>query len=142
MKKVLLIVAVVLMVATLGYMGASKVWGFPMFGFRPPSGEEGPAGEPTMSLVSLGQFMTNLVDTGRYIRISVEVQVIADKATEVTDRASELKTDLYGLLRSKTFEELTGESGLKELQVDILARIESRCPGIAKDVFFSEFIVQ
>ncbi len=141
MKKILLLIALVLVVAALGYMGASKVWGFPVFGFGPREGGSGQA-EPALSLISLGQFMTNLVDSGRYIRISAEVEVLADKATSVTSRASEIKTDIYGLLRSKTFEELTGENGLRDLQIDILGRIETRCPGVAKNVFFSEFIVQ
>ena len=141
MKKFLAVIATILVVVIIGYVSASKVWGFPVFGVR-PGDESKLAKEPTLSLVSLGQFMTNLVDVGRFVRITVEVEVVADKATELTDRASELKTDLCGLLRSRTYEDLSGEDGLRKLQEDMLLRIDAKCPEVARNVFFSEFIVQ
>jgi len=141
LRKILLVIAGVLVVAILGYMGASKAWGFPIFGFMPSDHGESEAAT-NLSLINLGQFTTNLADPGRYIKLSVEVEVFSEKAVELTARASEIKTDLYGLLRSRTFDQLSGEDGLRELQAEILSRIEERCPGVARNVFFSEFIVQ
>ncbi len=141
MKKVLLLVTGVLIVAVGGYAGASKVWGFPLFAVTKGQESMEVAEIPSLT-VSMGQFKTNLAETGRYIKITVEIQVFADKAPEFTERLSELKTDLYGLLRSKTYQGLVGEDGLRQLQAEILERIEERCPAVAKNVFFSEFIVQ
>ena len=64
------------------------------------------------------------------------------ESQELLSKIPEVKTDIYALLRSKTYEELIGETGLRDLQVDVLERIEERCPGIVKNVYFSEFIIQ
>lgn len=139
MKKILLVVLALVVTAGVGYVAASKVWGFPMFGGEPRAKAET---EVKVTVISLGQFMTNLADSGRYIRVTVDLEVNADKSAGVTDRASELKTDVYALLRSKTYAELSGENGLRTLQREIRDRMESKCAGAVKNVFFSEFVIQ
>jgi len=124
--------------AVVGYVAASKVWGFPLFGGASPKKAE----EPKSVMISLGQFMTNLADRNRYIRVTVDLEVDSSRSAQVTEKLSELKTDVYGLLRSKTYEELTGENGLRNLQRDIKARMDSKFQGAVRNVFFSEFIVQ
>jgi len=86
--------------------------------------------------------MTNLADRNRYIRVTVDLEVDSSRSGEVTEKLSELKTDIYGLLRSKTYEELTGENGLRNLQKDIKTRMDGKFAGAVRNVFFSEFIVQ
>ncbi len=135
----MVIVVAVVVFAGIGYVAASKVWGFPMFG-----GTAAPkkVQEVKSTMISLGQFMTNLSDHNRYIRVTVDLEVDGSKSQEVTDKVSELKTDVYGLLRSKTYAELTGEDGLRNLQREIKTRLEAKFAGIVRNVFFSEFIVQ
>jgi flagellar basal body-associated protein FliL len=86
--------------------------------------------------------MTNLSDHNRYIRVTVDLEIDSSKSQEITDKVSELKTDVYGLLRSKTYAELTGEDGLRNLQKEIKARLDAKFSGIVRNVFFSEFVVQ
>lgn len=139
MKKVLLVVLALVVTAGVGYVAASKVWGFPMFGGAPRAKAEP---EVKLALISLGQFMTNLADSGRYIRVTVDLEVDSDKSANVTDKSSELKTDVYALLRSKNYTDLSGENGLRSLQKEIRDRMEAKCPDVVKNVFFSEFVIQ
>ncbi len=134
------VVLAVVIFAGLGYFAASKVWGFPVFG----GGAKEPKKEPVAksAMVSLGQFMTNLADNSRYIRVTVDLEIDSNKSQDVTDKTSELKTEVYALLRTKSFKELSGEDGLRNLQRDIKARFEARVPNAVRNVFFSEFIVQ
>lgn len=142
-KKTILVIAVILLVGlSLGYFVAAKAWGFPMFG-APSDSDSKKSEEAKTVMYSLGQFITNLLDPGKYIRATIEIEMTDGKeGQELLSKISEVKTDIYALLRSKTYEELMGESGLRDLQVDILNRIEDRCPGIVKNVYFSEFIIQ
>ncbi len=140
MKRILLIVLALAVTAGVGYVAASKVWGFPMFG----GGQPKPKPEPEVQLVviSLGQFMTNLADSGRFIRVSVDLEVDMARSEGITNKASELKTDIYARLRSKTYADLSGENGLRDLQKEIRDRMDAKCPNAVYDVYFSEFVIQ
>lgn len=139
MKKVLLFALALVVVAGVGYVAASRVWGFPVFGGEP---REKPEPETKVALISLGQFITNLADSGRYIKVTVDLEVDADASELVTGKSSELKTDVYALLRSKTYADLSGENGLRVLQKEIRDRMEAKCPDAVRDVYFSEFVIQ
>ena len=139
-KKLVLIVAAILVMGVAGYFTASKVWGFPIF--ETPGEGKGAAPVIKTTIVNFGQFMTNLTEPGRFIRISVEVETVRERAEGLTEKISQLKTDIYALLRSKSYEDLSGEGGLRELQENMLDRINTTCPGCFTNVFFSEFIVQ
>lgn len=141
LKRIIVIVLALVIFIGIGYFAASKVWGFPTFGGgggRQPRKEQ----EAKSAMVSLGQFMTNLVDHGRYIRVTVDLEIDSSRSQEVTDKTSELKTDVYALLRSKTYAELTGENGLRNLQTEIKTRLDAKSPKAVRNVYFSEFIVQ
>ncbi len=142
-KKTIIIIAVVLVVGlSLGYSVAAKAWGFPLFGATKDSGDL-KSGDVKTVTYNLGQFITNLLDPGKYIRVTIEIEMMDGKESqELLSKIPEVKTDIEALLRSKTYEELIGETGLRDLQVDVLERIEERCPGIVKNVYFSEFIIQ
>jgi len=142
-KKAIIIIAVVLVVGlSVGYFVAAKAWGFPLFGATKDSGDPKSENVKTVTY-NLGQFITNLLDPGKYIRVTIEIEMMDGKESqELLSKIPEVKTDIYALLRSKTYEELIGETGLRDLQVDVLERIEERCPGIVKNVYFSEFIIQ
>jgi len=141
-KSVVLIVIVTLVALSAGYIVASKVWGFPIFG-APSDGNNQKAETDKTVMYNLGQFTTNLVDPGKYIRVTIEIEMLdTPQSQDLISNISEIKTDIYALLRSKTYEELLGESGLRDLQADILERIDLKCPGVVRNVYFSEFIIQ
>lgn len=124
-----------------GYAVAARAWGLPEVPWA--EAERAKDGTEQTRSCSLGQFITNLKDSGRFIRISVDLRAVDEEGQrELVTRGSEIKTDIYGLLRSKTYEEMQGEKGLRELQADILSRIEATCPGMVTEVFFTEFLVQ
>jgi flagellar basal body-associated protein FliL len=139
MKKWVWVVVIVIASLAVGYAVAARAWGLP--GMQLGDGRERTADTPLTC--SLGQFITNLRDTGRYIRVTLDLQAIdSESHKQLVARSSELKTDIYALLRSKHYEELVGEEGLRNLQKDVLERIDAKCPGMVRAVFFTEFIIQ
>lgn len=136
----LVVVLAVVIFAGLGYFAASKVWGFPLFGV----GGRVPKAQPPSpsAMYSLGQITTNLADNNRYIKLTVDLEIDSSRSQEVTDKTSELKTDVYALLRSKSFKELAGESGLRDLQAQMKSWFDQKLAGAVRNVFFSEFIIQ
>lgn len=138
MRRIAIISLVVLIAAAGGYILSARVWGFPVFWSTEDEEET-----PKTVVYSLGQFVTNLADPGRYVRVSIELEIQEGPAGEkLISKTTEIKTDIYALLRSKTYRELLGEDGLRNLQKDILNRIESKCPGAVENVFFEEFLIQ
>lgn len=138
MKNVVLVTAIVLIALVAGYVVAARAPGFPLV-----LNDRDKLSTGKTLTYSLGQFITNLMDSGKYIRVTLDLKILDSRESEdLLAKVSELKTDIYALLRSKTYEELIGETGLRSLQQDILDRIEAKCPGIVEDVFFSEFIIQ
>lgn len=139
MRKVLLVALALVVTAGVGYVAASRAWGFPLFGSR----QEETSFEPAeVAIISLGQFLTNLADNGRFIKVTVELEVDSVRGSYIADRVSELKTDVYALLRSKTYAELSGETGLRNLQREIRDRMENKYPHAVRNVYFSEFVIQ
>lgn len=139
MRKWAWIVVVVVSLG-LGYAVAAKAWVLP--GVQTGGGQNTTEIDSEL-ICSLGQFVTNLRDSGRYVRITVDLQAMDRKSQEeLTARASELRTDIYALLRSKHYEDLEGEEGLRNLQKAVLERIDAKCPGAVRAVFFTEFLIQ
>ncbi len=142
MKKWGWVAVLAVLVFVVGYSVAARAWGLP--GLLPP-GDTGNYEEKAgiESVYSLGQFITNLKDSGRYVRINLDLQAVDDYSLQqLVKRNSEIKTDIYALLRSKTLEELSGEMGLRNLQTEIFDWFNSKYPGMVAEVFFTEFIVQ
>ena len=139
MKSQGLMIAVVLVaLGVAGYAVASRVYGFPFLGLPAPHSPE-----PVPGMYSLGLMVTNLQDSGRFIRLQVELELYdGTKANMVSQRASEIKTDIYALLRSKTYDDLSGENGLRNLQAELVERLNRKLPGLVKNVYFSEFLIQ
>lgn len=134
----LMVVVVLLALAVAGYAVASRVYGFPFLGLPAPRSPE-----PVPGMYSLGLMITNLKDSGRFIRVQIELELYdGNKASVVSQRASEIKTDIYALLRSKTYDDLSGEGGLRSLQTELLEELNKKLPGLVKNVYFSEFLVQ
>ena len=109
MKRILLIVLALAVTAGVGYVAASKVWGFPMFG----GGQPKPKPEPEVQLVviSLGQFMTNLADSGRFIRVSVDLEVDMARSEGITNKASgsrRISTRFFARRPTQTYPARTG----------------------------------
>ena len=138
-KKLMVFVLAVVIFAGLGYFTASKVWGFPLFGTGGPVTKTVAA---PSAMISLGQFTTNLAENNRYIKLTVDLEIDSARSEEVTAKTSELKTEVLAVLRSKSFKELSGEDGLRDLQAVIKGRFEQKLSGEVRNVYFSEFILQ
>ena len=117
MRRWLIIGLIAVVAVVAGYFGAAKIWGLPTIISAPRYTET--SYDKTM-MHNLGQFITNLVDQGRYIRLSIDLELVdGKKGEEVAARASEIKTDIYALLRAKTYADLAGEQGLRQPQEEV-----------------------
>jgi flagellar basal body-associated protein FliL len=139
LKKVISFVILTLVLAATGYITASRVWDFPVFG-APNNSRV--IYNPRTSTINLGQFLTDLQDEGRFIRTTIEVEVYEENLETFSSHLAEAKTEIYALLRSKTYQELSGDKGLRDLQKDIYGILSDIYPKRIVEVFFSEFIVQ
>lgn len=134
----LVVMVALLALAVAGYAVASRVYGFPFLGL--PARR---SAEPVPGIYNLGLLITNLKDPGRFIRVQIELELYdGTKASVVSQRAAEIKTDIYALLRAKTYDELVGEDGLRNLQADLVERLNKKLGGLVKNVYFSEFLIQ
>lgn len=144
MKRIVLAAVTTIVVLAVGLFVASKFLGVSVWPVNKTqaAGNDGSTKRPPVTL-SLGQFVTNLAEAGRYARISVDLELENEETLRtVSSRMSELKTEIYALLRSKSYADLAGEEGLRQLQKDILERIRKRYPTGVKNVYFSEFLIQ
>lgn len=102
MKKVVLVTAIVLIALVAGYVVAARAPGFPLV-----LNDRDKLSTGKTLTYSLGQFITNLMDSGKYIRVTLDLKILDSRESEdLLAKVSELKTDIYALLRSKTYEEL------------------------------------
>ena len=86
----------------------------------------------------------------RYLRVSIVLEVDAEKVDEVTElvtkKEAELKNWLIGHLAGKSLLDVTGTAGVRRCQREILEKFEEMLypdgGGELLDVLFSEFVVQ
>ncbi len=96
--------------------------------------------------VLLDPFRTNLADAGarRFIQLEVELYVADEQAVkEVTKMASQVRSEILTLLRSRFIADLDGQLGMNRLAADMVERVNgilSR-PSVL-NVFFTDFIIQ
>ena len=103
---------------------------------------EGAGGEAVM--FSLGEFVTNLADAGRYVRLEVELEMTGrDCLPELEAKKALVKDGVLGILRSTGYGDLEGGMGMDRLRERVREKINSVIrTGQVKEVYFSSFIAQ
>ncbi|MBF0343011.1 MAG: flagellar basal body-associated FliL family protein [Nitrospirae bacterium] len=145
-KLIIIIVGVVLVLAGAGFLVYTKFMGSKEGGGHEGAGhaekkkkEEGPP-----ALVGLDPFVVNLVDAGRYMKLTVQVE-LASKLDEpsIKDRMPQLRDAIILLLSSKSYEAISGSDGKLQLKEEMLARLnEAIGKDTIKHVYFMDFVVQ
>jgi len=109
---------------------------------NPPEAEE--EAQPTFQ-VELGEFTTNLADLDgrRFIKVKIEAEVSGSGVIqELREKSSLIRDQILGILRSKTYAEVNGEEGMRELGEEIVTRLNSLLErGIILRLYFLEFVV-
>ncbi len=98
-----------------------------------------------LSYLSLDPFVVNLQGSGRrFLKMSITLALEGDKGAEVAQKEiPPIRNAILLLLTNKRFEEVTTMEGKKQLQKEILDRVNQLLEGTkVKEVYFTEFIAQ
>ncbi len=97
-------------------------------------------------IVGLDPFVLNLSDRGRYLKLSIQLEVSDESLQEaVKDKAPQLRDTIIMLVSSKSSNSVSSPEGKFQLKDEILFRA-NQVMGMDKDVFkniyFTEFVMQ
>ncbi|MBF0608239.1 MAG: flagellar basal body-associated FliL family protein [Candidatus Magnetobacterium sp. LHC-1] len=147
-KLIIIIVGVLLVLGGGGFLAYTKLMGKKKEGAGQEAGggheekakhEEGP---PT--LVPLDPFVVNLVDAGRYMKVTVQLEIASKKDEPfIKDRLPMLRDAVVFLLSGKSLEAVSGSEGKMQLKDEMLFKFNQTIGGeIIKNVYFTDFVVQ
>ncbi|KJR42853.1 Flagellar basal body-associated protein FliL [Candidatus Magnetoovum chiemensis] len=103
---------------------------------------EGEAEKPV--LISLKDFVVNLTDAGRFMKVTIEVEIKDVKYQPTVEEAlPKLRDAVIILLSSKSYESILGPEGKFQLKDEILVRLNQTLgKDLIKNLYFTEFVVQ
>lgn len=113
------------------------------------AGEHGPAaGGPNKPgpILKLENFVIQLrgVDQDRYVRVSFDLEVIADTDREIVQaRLPHIRDSIITFFSDRTLDELRGSEGIERTKTSIMRRLEEIVPGQRiRAIYITDFIIQ
>jgi flagellar basal body-associated protein FliL len=112
------------------------------------TGRLGARGEapPPATVLSLGEFVTNLDGDGgrRFIRVRIDVEAVGERPQrELEGKSSLLRDAVFAVLRAQSYDKLSGEQGMRGLEAVLLERLNALLESVnLRRVFFVEFVIQ
>ncbi|MBA4374208.1 MAG: flagellar basal body protein FliL [Thermodesulfovibrio sp.] len=137
-KKLLIIIAVAVIV-----LGAGGFFGYKKFFGHKAEGKEVKK-EVKSVLISIEPFVVNLVEHGRYLKVTMQFEV-ADAANQplVAEKMPNLRDTIITLLSSKSAESVSGPEGKLQLKDELLLRANQAVgKDVFKNLFFTDFVMQ
>ncbi|WP_408954542.1 flagellar basal body-associated protein FliL [Natroniella sp. ANB-PHB2] len=95
-------------------------------------------------ITEIGEFLVNLDEGRRFIRVNITVEVDdSDAAEEIDRRRPQVRDTIISILRRKEQQEVTSDQGAMQLRSEIMESInEKLLEGKVTNVFFTEFVIQ
>lgn len=97
-------------------------------------------------IVALDQFIVNLADSAgrRYLKTKIQLELSGSElAEEVENKTPLIRDAIIRTLSSKTYEEVSTQSGKARLKEEILGNINRNLiDGEVRGIFFTDFVVQ
>lgn len=92
----------------------------------------------------VGEMHSNLAESKRFVKINVTVETIDEKFLEILmNKNYIIRNEITEIIRSKKVEEIEGSEGQKNLQKQIVSRLNEVFNTKAiSQVYFNDFIVQ
>ncbi|PRX33665.1 flagellar FliL protein [Orenia metallireducens] len=92
----------------------------------------------------IGQFLVNLADGRRFIKVNIVLEVSNDKVvTELTERQPQVRDAIITILRAKDNNQINSNEGVRKLRTEIMNKInQNLIKGKVTNVFFTDFVVQ
>ncbi|KJU87064.1 flagellar basal body-associated protein FliL [Candidatus Magnetobacterium bavaricum] len=146
MKLIIIIVSILLVLGGGGFLAYTKFMvkkegaGQESGGHEAkPKQEEGPP-----ALVPLDPFVVNLTDAGRYMKVTVQVEMASKKdEAYIKDRMPQLRDAVVFLLSGKSLEAVSGSDGKMQLKDEMLFKFNQTIGSdMIKNVYFTDFVVQ
>jgi flagellar FliL protein len=116
-------------------------------GSRAETGKTVKAASVATAVYSLDPFIVNIYDGQdlRYLRIKVEMGITGGEEAKTQLKAQEapIRDSILTLLSSKTWQDLQAPQGKDQLKQQIMTAVSKIvAPGILKQVYFTDFVVQ
>jgi len=92
----------------------------------------------------IGQFLVNLADGRRFIKVNIVLEVSNDKVVaELTERQPQIRDAIITILRGKDYNQINSNEGVRKLRTEIMNKInQNLIKGKVTNVFFTDFVVQ
>jgi len=139
-NKGLFIVIGIIVIALAGGLGGYML----LFGGK-ETAETAKKKEPVKTaLVGLDSFVLNLAEQGRFLKITMQLEIIdAENGALVEDRIPQLRDAIITLLSSKSAESVSSPEGKLQLKDELLLRTNQAIgKNIVKNLYFTEFVMQ
>lgn len=136
-------------IVLMAVLGVAIISGAGFYLFK--KGNSGPSGpsvkqkqEEASPLIALDPFILNLADPGRFLKMTLEVEVAGpDGATLVNTRKAQLRDAIITLLGNKTSDDISTADGKMQLKDELILRINQELGRpVIKNVYFTEFVMQ
>lgn len=140
-SKTLLIIIIAVSVV----LGAGGFVGFKLMAGKSDTKEEKKVVEKTTT-VPLDPFVLNLADRGRYLKMTVQLELSDESYVElVNQKIPQLRDTIITLVSSKSVNSISSPEGKFQLKDEILFRANQILGGekdIIKNLYFTEFVMQ
>ncbi|TDX51922.1 flagellar basal body-associated FliL family protein [Orenia marismortui] len=93
---------------------------------------------------SIGEFLVNLADGRRFIKVNITLEVSNDEVvSEIGERTPQVRDAIISILRNKDTKNINSNDGVRKLRMEIMDQInQNLLKGKITNVFFTEFVVQ
>ncbi|RMG81749.1 MAG: flagellar basal body protein FliL [Bacteroidetes bacterium] len=95
-------------------------------------------------LIQLDPFILNLSEPGRFVKLSIHLEVKNEKIQQyVTDRMPKIRDSIITLVSSKSADILATPEGKFQLKDELLLRVNQAVEkDLIKNLYFTEFVIQ
>lgn len=143
MNKKMILIAVAAVVVLAGGGGAAY------FFFSGDSAEAAVEAKPSVGLIEMDTFLTNINDPrGKHharleLKVAIAPQTVAEEIEADPVRMARMRDHVLTLLTAKTFEELSQSEGKETFRKQIAERLAPLVEnGKVEEVLFADFVVQ
>lgn len=141
-SKTLLIIIIAVSVV----LGAGGFVGFKLMASKSDSQKEEKKVVEKTTTVPLDPFVLNLADRGRYLKMTVQIELSDESYVElVNQKMPQLRDTIITLVSSKSVNSISSPEGKFQLKDEILFRANQIMGGekdIIKNLYFTEFVMQ
>ncbi|NTU41465.1 MAG: flagellar basal body protein FliL [Nitrospirales bacterium] len=140
-KKLLIII----LAAVLVLGGAGGFAAYKLFFSKAKAGEAEHKKEAQKSvLVALDPFVVNLTDQGRYLKVTMQLEIMdAAQQAMFQEKMPNIRDTVITLLSSKSAESVAGPEGKLQLKDELILRVNQAVgKDVLKNLYFTDFVMQ